>query len=813
MSADVPTIPPPPNGTIPAPGPDDFPERIGRYRLTKVLGQGGFGVVYLAVDEDLERLVAVKVPLPHRVADAEAYLAEARILASLDYPNIVTVHDVGRTENGACFVVSKFIEGTNLRGQMKASRLLPTHSAEIVATVADALHFAHTRGIVHRDIKPENILIDGSGLPYVADFGIALRDVDFAKESESKLLGSPTYMSPEQAKGAGHLVDGRSDIFSLGVVLYELLTGVNPFRAANLANTLLLIATVEPKPPRQINDSIPKELECICLKALSKKPTDRFTTAKDFGEELRGFLQHCNERNPPQDTPRVFGVGIRKLSPGQFGCALVIGTLALLVAVLPISLLRFNKQLEQAGDEIKRVTLAKGATSPEMASPASKRHGPATVPSADVNKADEPIIVRTQPPIEPMPPLEPKSPAPPRLPRRESSSPIPAGVVRAEQAPPRPSGNPPSAAVEMPGELRRSTSMTDTLEARARAKLSEKGVLVSHSGLLLSDEKELAKAFADANALKRKLLAAAKEQQAAVQQVEELQAKLRQLHQASLELNSQLADIGSDVARRNQLTGALNANIGEITILEQTQEQARKDVDGVRKKSDAARDGYVQQVAELRSLIDRLSERYAALKSDVDVHRALAEWNTAANTSFEIKPSSYFLNSVKKLESLEKTVAMERIPLRRKGNSYFASVVINGKAPQEMIVDTGASSVVLPYDVAIECGVKPDESTATVISTVADGSKVKSKLVLLDSVRIGKFTAEHVECVVLPPGEKNAAALLGMTYLSRFDFSINGTELVLSKIEGDHTPVKSKKPASKTPRRARKATNPVEPAE
>ncbi len=182
--------------------------------------------------------------------------------------------------------------------------------------------------------------------------------------------------------------------------------------------------------------------------------------------------------------------------------------------------------------------------------------------------------------------------------------------------------------------------------------------------------------------------------------------------------------------------------------------------------------------------VDRLSERYAALKSDADAQAALSEWNSAANTSFTIKPSSYFLNSVKKLEQLEKTVVSEKIPLRREGNSYYATAVINGKA-QEMIVDTGASSVVLPYKVAVECGWKPEDSTIPIIATVADGSKVKSKLAVLDSVRVGKFKAEHVECCVLPEDAKNAPLLLGMTFLSKFNFSINGNELVLSKIDSE----------------------------
>jgi serine/threonine protein kinase len=260
-----------------------------RYLLSGLLGTGGMAEVFLAHDQILDRDLALKVLKEHYAKDERfvgRFRREAQSAAALNHPNVVQIYDQGRAEDGRCYIAMEYVPGGSLEDLiLRRGPLGPSEATRIASQVAEALHAAHIRGIVHRDVKPQNVLLDEAGHAKVADFGIALAASSSYTSGTNLLFGTPSYMSPEQAMG--ERVGPESDLYSLGVVLYEMLTATVPFAAEGPLATAMKHLTEPPRPPRKRNASVPVAMDALVMELLSKDPEERYPSAAQLIDDLR----------------------------------------------------------------------------------------------------------------------------------------------------------------------------------------------------------------------------------------------------------------------------------------------------------------------------------------------------------------------------------------------------------------------------------------------------------------------------------------------------------------------------------------------
>ncbi|MHB8974226.1 MAG: serine/threonine-protein kinase [Pirellulaceae bacterium] len=318
---------------------------FGDYELLEEIARGAMGVVYRARQTSLNRIVALKMILAGQLAsqqDVKRFHTEAEAAANLDHPGIVPVYEVGQCE-GQHFFSMGYVDGQSLAARVASGPLSAVDAARLVKSIAGAVQFAHDHKVIHRDLKPANVLLDDKGHPRVTDFGLAKRVSGESELTETgQVLGTPSFMPPEQAAGKLDQVGPASDIYALGAILYTVVTGRPPFQAASPVDTLLQVLELDPVSPRTLNPRIPRDLETITLKCLEKEPPRRYASAGEFADELQRFLDGDPIRaRPVSRTERVWRWCRR--NPAR---ALAAGVALLSLAVILVGGCWFNRRLE-----------------------------------------------------------------------------------------------------------------------------------------------------------------------------------------------------------------------------------------------------------------------------------------------------------------------------------------------------------------------------------------------------------------------------------------------------------------------------------
>ena len=327
----------------------DIGRSLGDYELLEEIARGGMGIVYRARQMSLNRQVAVKILPGGQFADEtfiKRFRREAEAAASLNHPNIVAIHEVGE-QDGQLYFSMELIEGRSLADAVRDEPMGARRAAGMLKMMAEAMGFAHARGVLHRDLKPSNVVLDAGETPHITDFGLAKRaDGDTDLTLTGQIVGSPNYMAPEQADPKLGPTTEASDIYSLGAILYHLLTGRPPFMGSTVAQTLRLVTECEPVPPRLLHPEVPRDLQTVCLKALELDPRNRYQSAAEFAEELERFLSDEPIRARPSSSVKKLAGWCRRRPALALSFATAM-TLLLIVAIgSPIALMRIRGERE-----------------------------------------------------------------------------------------------------------------------------------------------------------------------------------------------------------------------------------------------------------------------------------------------------------------------------------------------------------------------------------------------------------------------------------------------------------------------------------
>lgn len=404
--------------------PPSLPQRIGRFVIREEIGRGSNGIVYSAFDPVLGRDVAIKaIPIdpaqPDQVALEDAFLQEAKIAAGLNHPSIVTVFDAGKNDS-MVYIAMERLKGSDLHHFLASDRSIsPESAAALIARVADAVHFAHRRGLIHRDIKPSNIFLGRDMKPKVLDFGIALAQGKQGKTDASrKLIGTPNYMSPEQA--LGRPLDARSDVFSIGAILYELVTGQRAFEGTDVDETLRMVVKTDPPPLSSVRPGIPPALGEIIFRALAKDPAHRYQTAGQLRNDLAAF---AGRPVPPSTTPSAGEAAVNAVSLSHWhlpGPGAIAATgLAIVGLTLTFVIWYWSHRVEAESSDAAASSAAAVQTVPAVVAPTPvKEEPPPPVmtappePAKETRRAANPAP-RTRPVAAAMPVASPLSPPQP----------------------------------------------------------------------------------------------------------------------------------------------------------------------------------------------------------------------------------------------------------------------------------------------------------------------------------------------------------------------------------------------------------------